>query len=437
MSKEENNKIGMETIETQVRLSVCMIVKNEEMNIEKALSSTRAIAFEQIVVDTGSTDKTVEISESLGAKVYHFDWINDFSAARNYSMEQALGNWILIFDADEYFRPEEAKKLATLLERIQAKQEMRERYSALSLKSVNVDDNGKPTVVFTVNHVFRNLPEMRFRGRIHEGIHVDENKVMVANDIEVIHTGYSESAHKDAGKAKRNVELLRMEVEKNPENMELKAYLANSLSIIDDEQSRAEAEVLFAEVIESGAQVNSTMKMKAYVFFINKYMSSPETLQECEKMCKQALAEFPDSLDYSYFLAATLNRKGDYREALELLTACESRLADADAIRGSLLVSVNPVILYSQLILAAGGIGDFEQVVFHSIKALTIDKSRQSILGPLIATLLKHEISEDELVELLSNIYDLRESGDVQFIAKTAGEYGAAAFADAISRFAC
>ena len=66
-----------------VKLSLCMIVKNEEKNIENALNSARDVAFESIVVDTGSTDMTIEIAEKAGAKVVRFEWVNDFAAARN------------------------------------------------------------------------------------------------------------------------------------------------------------------------------------------------------------------------------------------------------------------------------------------------------------------------------------------------------------------
>ncbi len=69
-----------------VRLSQCMIVKNEEKNIERALSWGKDIMYEQIVVDTGSTDRTVEIAKGMGAKVYHFEWIDDFAAAKNYAI---------------------------------------------------------------------------------------------------------------------------------------------------------------------------------------------------------------------------------------------------------------------------------------------------------------------------------------------------------------
>ncbi len=94
-------------MKSRVKLSQCMIVKNEEKNIRRALSWAKEIAFEQIVVDTGSTDRTVEIAEEMGAKVYHFQWINDFSAAKNCAISHAKGNWIAFLDADEYFTGED------------------------------------------------------------------------------------------------------------------------------------------------------------------------------------------------------------------------------------------------------------------------------------------------------------------------------------------
>ena len=115
-----------------IRLSQCMIVKNEEKNIERALGWAKSVAFEQIVVDTGSTDRTVEIAEKMGAKVYHFAWINDFSAAKNYAIEQATGNWIAFLDADEFFTPVDAKKLILYLKNIHSDPEMRKNYLALN-----------------------------------------------------------------------------------------------------------------------------------------------------------------------------------------------------------------------------------------------------------------------------------------------------------------
>ena len=99
-------------------LSQCMIVKNEEKHIRRALSWAAGIAKEQIVVDTGSTDRTVEIARSMGAKVFHFPWEDDFSSAKNYAIRQASGSWIAFLDADEYLDADDAKKAAGDLKEI-------------------------------------------------------------------------------------------------------------------------------------------------------------------------------------------------------------------------------------------------------------------------------------------------------------------------------
>lgn len=83
-------------------ITVCMIAKNEDIHIEECLKRLRPCKFEIVVVDTGSVDRTVETAKKYTDKVYHFDWCNDFSAARNYSVSQASNDWVLIIDCDEY-----------------------------------------------------------------------------------------------------------------------------------------------------------------------------------------------------------------------------------------------------------------------------------------------------------------------------------------------
>ena len=122
-----------------VRLSQCMIVKNEEKNIERALTWGKKIVCEQIVVDTGSTDRTVEIAERMGAKLFHFEWIDDFAAAKNFALSKAKGNWIAFLDADEYFSDKDALHLLKILETMNPTVEC----TSVSLPIVNLKDNGQ------------------------------------------------------------------------------------------------------------------------------------------------------------------------------------------------------------------------------------------------------------------------------------------------------
>lgn len=92
-------------------ISVCMIVKNEEEILERCVNSLKGLYDELIIVDTGSTDRTVEIAKKLGAKVERFEWCDDFSAARNHSFSKASGDWLVWVDADDVLTPGDAEKL--------------------------------------------------------------------------------------------------------------------------------------------------------------------------------------------------------------------------------------------------------------------------------------------------------------------------------------
>jgi tetratricopeptide (TPR) repeat protein len=100
---------------TPVLLSLCMIVKDEEENIERSLMSVKPLVDEMIVIDTGSTDRTKDIARSLGAKVYDFQWTESFSDARNFSISKAAGKWILVLDADEVISPRDHERLRGLV----------------------------------------------------------------------------------------------------------------------------------------------------------------------------------------------------------------------------------------------------------------------------------------------------------------------------------
>jgi O-antigen biosynthesis protein len=96
----------IEGSETGSTVSLCMIVKNEEKDLARCLRSAKPVVHEMVIVDTGSSDRTRQIATVFGARVLDFEWTDDFSKARNVSLAQATGNWILILDADEVLSPD-------------------------------------------------------------------------------------------------------------------------------------------------------------------------------------------------------------------------------------------------------------------------------------------------------------------------------------------
>ena len=101
--------------ESKGTVSLCMIVRNEEENLPRSLMSVKSMVDEMIVVDTGSTDRTREIARVFGAKVYDYEWADDFSGARNFSLSKAIGRWILIVDADEVISPIDHSRLTQIV----------------------------------------------------------------------------------------------------------------------------------------------------------------------------------------------------------------------------------------------------------------------------------------------------------------------------------
>ena len=429
MAQKKKKKKKPQPAQPLVRLSQVMIVKNEEKNIETALGWAKGIAFEQIVVDTGSTDRTVELAEKMGAKVVYFEWINDFGAAKNFAIEQASGNWIAFLDADEYFTKEHAKKMMGHIKKIQADPLMRENWLVLHCPWLQMDDNGNTAAVNEQGRVFRNLPSIRYVGRIHESLSVAQENTVLADDIAIVHTGYTETAYLDTQKLDRNIKLLRDELKDRPNDMNMKGYLADSLKSKGDPESLAETERLFREVLDGDGDVLPALRKRAFMFILTRPQDTDSALTEKETLCKAAREEFPGDLDFEYCQAVIFNKRGRYKEAMEILTSCEKKLLGTVSHTESETLALNPVILFWQMMIASKGLGDLPGVVRAATMTLTADKTQDGVLNNYIAALLKNNISHDEIVQLLSKVYNMNDQRDLLFIARAAKSCNALEFA--------
>jgi tetratricopeptide (TPR) repeat protein len=140
-----------------MELSLCMIVKNEESSLPNTLNSVKGIVDEMIVLDTGSTDRTVEVAQEFGAKVYHFEWCNDFSIARNEALKYVQGKWVLVLDADEVLTPGIVRDMKKAMKR--------PRHLVINLVRHEIGASQSPYSL--VSRLFRNHPEIRFSRPYH------------------------------------------------------------------------------------------------------------------------------------------------------------------------------------------------------------------------------------------------------------------------------
>jgi len=211
-------------------LSLCMIVKNEEKNIGECLESAKGLADEIIITDTGSTDKTIEIAGSYGAKIEHFEWTKNFSAARNYSISKATCRWVIWLDADDRLPKKTVEELRELLNK-----EIPDKVFYLVV--CNSIDEGKTGAKFSQIRIFPNTPKIRFEGRIHEQILASVRKSRFAEvylQQEIFHTGYGDPELLKE-KQRRNLEL-SLEEYPDPANMNPNTmyHFGTSYEIIGD-----------------------------------------------------------------------------------------------------------------------------------------------------------------------------------------------------------
>src|SRR6185503_940117 len=142
------------------RLSVCIIAKNEQAFLGQCLASIKPVADEIIVVDTGSVDNTAAIAREHGAQVHSFAWTDDFSAARNFSLQHATGDWLLILDADEELPPVSHEALRHQLNAV----------DVMAYRLPIIDHGKEDEGCSYVPRLFRNAPGLFFVGRIHEQV---------------------------------------------------------------------------------------------------------------------------------------------------------------------------------------------------------------------------------------------------------------------------
>ncbi|WP_254848761.1 tetratricopeptide repeat-containing glycosyltransferase family 2 protein [Paenibacillus odorifer] len=199
-------------------LTLAMIVKNESEKLGRCLESVRSIVDEIVVVDTGSVDDTKKIASAYGARVFDFQWVNDFSAARNFALEQCEGDWILVLDADDRIIKASRKEIDDFITNNNSLGRIR------ITNSFDYDGELRESEA----NVTRLFPKgLFYTGKIHEQIVSDLPRKNVP--IYVYHDGYYKS-----DKYKRNIKMLELELDEYPDDNYLLYQLGKEYRIIKD-----------------------------------------------------------------------------------------------------------------------------------------------------------------------------------------------------------
>ncbi|MCS7459583.1 glycosyltransferase [Paenibacillus doosanensis] len=296
------------------RISLCMIVKDEEEQLLRCLASVQGAVDEIIVVDTGSSDRTAAIARRFGARVIETAWTGDFAAARNAGIDQAAGEWILFLDADEELNRADRSKLRQYVQLA--------GYDGFFLQIHNYVGSGhQGATINPVLRLFRSDPQHRFEGRIHEQIaeaicRRNPTAAFHITDIVIHHYGYRQEVVVSKDKVRRNIRLLEEAIAAEPEN----AFYRYNMGV---------------ERLRSGQPLAALDSFGEAVRRIDPYTASyAHLLYKYEVRCYQALGRWEEALNR---IGSALELFPEYTDLLQYKAVCEKALGRSREAKRSLL----------------------------------------------------------------------------------------------------
>lgn len=399
-----------------MKISACMIAKNEEKVIARCIESYRMAVDEIIVIDTGSTDRTVAIAKSLGAKVFHFTWIDDFAAAKNYAIDKAKGDWIIFLDADEYFAHGTGNNLPSFLQKLD------KGFGAVGCRMLNIDEV-KGKVITEVVHVriFKNDKYLRYVNPIHEELTYSNKGVKLQaylaerEKLVIHHTGYSTNLSKE--KAQRNLALLLKQVDGDiAAKPEYFYYIADTYFSMDEWDKTIRYIRLF---MDTGAKL-SNLNTRVHNILIDAMMNLQYSAIEVMVEVEIAIAKFPQHPVFYFYKAKLLYDDKRYEAALLALRQSLFLHQTYEDIEANPL-PVNLGNLYNMLGVISEFKSDYSAAVSYYLETLKLDKYEALAFERLIKLIRTQAL--EEIVFFLNTLYDLDDEADLDFLATSLVNY--------------
>jgi len=292
-------------------VTLCMITKNEEEYITCCIESVRHLIHEIIVVDTGSTDRTTDKAAAAGARVFSYEWQRNFAAARNFALDQATGDWILVLDADETLEYVDIEKFNNLL--------VPSHIEGYFIEIESDIGNGEEKMFDQVVRLFRNKPHYRFSGAIHEQVvgsirQVNQEQALGCTDFNIIHRGYLKERIIAQNKHIRNMEVINQALISHPDD----PFLRYSLSIEYIQQGK---------IIQANEQLSEALKSltggegyfhNVLVNLASGFLQTGQ-LEEAQELIAKALVMLPQDADLMLLKGIVALYDKDYRIAIESL----------------------------------------------------------------------------------------------------------------------
>ena len=280
-------------------ISLCMIVKNEEKFLQKCIKSAQPLVDEIVIVDTGSTDKTMDIALEQGAKVYQHPWQNSFSKARNHALKYVTGDWVLQLDADEELEAQDIPLTRQLVQSFD--------YHAIYVAIYNYLPRGRSKLYFP--RLFRR-GKAHYEGIVHNQV-VYEGKPLYS-EIRIHHYGYNLPTEKMVVKYERSRKLLEEQLAADPENI---FAWYNLIRLYKNQRNFSLSAEKGMEIVEKFSPAKS---INIYLMILNDTIVSLFNMNSFDlaiHYCNLALKLKPDYFDVLYSLGMCYLKQKLYNRA--------------------------------------------------------------------------------------------------------------------------
>jgi glycosyltransferase involved in cell wall biosynthesis len=368
-----------------------MIVKNEEDMLSRCLESVKHIVDEMIIVDTGSTDSTVKIAESFGAKVFYYKWDNSFSNARNFSMEKATKEWILIMDADDQFVKEDTNKLLNLINN------KRNNTNAYFFETLCYSgDNPNSNIVMNLNiRLIKNGKDYKFVGNIHEQImpgpeDMSRPDAMKNEKIRFYHYGYLNDVIKKKDKRNRNMNLIKKELEQNPNNPFMQFNMGNEFYALGK----------YSEALKYYmSSYDNINRLEPFISkLILRIVSCNEILNNVNdefKFINLGLKHYPEFTDLQFLKANAFLRQGNNAQAISSLKKC-IKMGEAPSNLQNItgVGSYRPYYVLSDIYF---NLGEYDKAFECCDKVLKINFKFSDAANKMVRIMLQKKLTIDEI----------------------------------------
>ncbi len=411
-------------------LSQCMIVKNEEENIERALAWGCGIVDEQIVVDTGSTDRTVELARAAGAQVYTFPWNDDFSAAKNFAIEKAQGRWIAFLDADEYFTREDAKKMRSYIEKLDGGS-----YGQIVSRMIHINNEGNMLSSGTQIRIFVNAPYLRYRRRIHEYLFSTDPKrgkmTDAVNELTIFHTGYGKRENAKKNAEHRNLRLIEKELADHPDDCDMLGYLADEYYSYGENEKAEEA---FRRSITHMPERISEYDMRSAITFtklLELLIKANRPTADVLPIYEKARELLPKEADFDYLVGSYFMNREEWEKGREHLEQALSILEKNGSTAKSMMLSGQLDRAYEMLALCCFRQGDLTSCVRYAAVLLGQNRYKMQALRLLLSSFRQKAAEEGSqektaqaVLEFVLRLYDMSILKDRLFLYQGAKQAG-------------